>query len=41
MFFSRNEMFGKEDGASTFFDTADEVLILLAITVDDEFEKRR
>jgi len=37
--FSRNEMFGKEDGASTFFDTSDEVLILLAITVDDEFEK--
>ncbi len=37
--FSRNEMFGKEDGASTFFDTADEVLILLAITVDDEYEK--
>ncbi|MEK7720300.1 MAG: glycoside hydrolase family 95 protein, partial [Bacteroidota bacterium] len=36
---STNEMFGKEDGASTFFDTADEVLILLAITVDDEFEK--
>ncbi len=37
--FSRNEMFGKGDGASTFFDTADEVLILLAITVDDEYEK--
>jgi len=37
--FSRNEMFGKEDGASTFFDTSDEVLILLAITVDDEYEK--
>ncbi|MCX6219647.1 MAG: glycoside hydrolase N-terminal domain-containing protein [Bacteroidia bacterium] len=37
--FSKNEMFRKEDGASTFFDTADEVLILLAITVDDEFEK--
>ncbi len=37
--FSTNEMFGKDDGASTFFDTADEVLILLAITVDDEFEK--
>jgi len=37
--FSVNEMFGKDDGASTFFDTADEVLILLAITVDDEYEK--
>lgn len=37
--FSKNEMFGKEDGASTFFDTADEVLILLAITVDDEYDK--
>lgn len=37
--YSTNEMFGKDDGASTFFDTADEVLILLAITVDDEFEK--
>jgi alpha-L-fucosidase 2 len=37
--FSNNEMFGKNDGASTFFDTADEVLILLAITIDDEFEK--
>ncbi len=37
--FSTNEMFGKEDGASTFFDTSDEVLILLAISVDDEFEK--
>ena len=37
--FSTNEMFGKDDGASTFFDTSDEVLILLAITVDDEYEK--
>ena len=37
--FSTNEMFGKEDGASTFFDTSDEVLILLAISVDDEYEK--
>jgi alpha-L-fucosidase 2 len=37
--FSKNEMFGKDDGASTFFDTADEVLLLLAITVDDEFAK--
>ena len=37
--FSTNEMFGNNDGASTFFDTSDEVLILLAITVDDEFEK--
>ena len=37
--FSTNEMFGKNDGASTFFDTADEVLILLTITVDDEYEK--
>ena len=37
--FSTNETFGKNDGASTFFDTSDEVLILLAITVDDEFEK--
>ncbi len=37
--FSNNELFGKNDGASTFFDTADEVLILLAITIDDEFEK--
>ena len=37
--FSKNEMFGKDDGASTFFDHSDEVLILLAITVDDEYEK--
>ena len=37
--FSTNEMFGKDDGASTFFDTSDEVLLLLAITVDDEYEK--
>ena len=37
--FSTNEMFGKEDGASTYFDTSDEVLILLAISVDDEYEK--
>jgi len=37
--FSTNEMFGKDDGASIFFDTVDEVLILLAITVDDEYEK--
>ncbi len=37
--FSTNETFGKDDGASTFFDTSDEVLILLAISVDDEFEK--
>ena len=37
--YSTNETFGKDDGASTFFDTSDEVLILLAITVDDEFEK--
>lgn len=36
---STNDMFGKDDGASTFFDTSDEVLILLAITVDDEYEK--
>ncbi len=35
--FSKNAMFGKDDGASTFFDTADEVLLLLAVTVDDEF----
>ena len=37
--YSTNETFGKDDGASTFFDTSDEVLILLAITVDDEFGK--
>jgi len=37
--FSKNEMFGKNDGASTFFDHSDEVLILLTITVDDEYEK--
>ena len=37
--FSTNETFGKDDGASTFFDTSDEVLIILAISVDDEFEK--
>jgi alpha-L-fucosidase 2 len=37
--FSTNEMFGKDDGASTFFDTSDEVMILLAISVDDEYEK--
>jgi alpha-L-fucosidase 2 len=37
--FSTNEMFGKDDGASTFFDTSDEVLILLAVTVDDEYAK--
>ena len=37
--FSTNEMFGRDDGASTYFDTSDEVLILLAISVDDEYEK--
>lgn len=37
--FSTNDMFGKDDGASTYFDHSDEVLILLAITVDDEYEK--
>ena len=37
--FSTNEMFGKDDGASTFFDTSDEVLLLLTITIDDEYEK--
>ena len=37
--FSTNEMFGKDDGASTYFDTSDEVLILLAISVDDEYEE--
>ena len=37
--FSTNDMFGRNDGASIFFDTSDEVLILLAISVDDEYEK--
>ena len=39
MFLAGMKCLWKEDGASTFFDTADEVLILLAITVDDEYEK--
>jgi alpha-L-fucosidase 2 len=34
--FSTNDMFGREDGALTFFDSSDEVLILLAISVDDD-----
>ena len=37
--FSTNDMFGRDDGASVFFDTSDEVLILLVISVDDEYEK--
>ncbi|HUH47327.1 MAG TPA: glycoside hydrolase family 95 protein, partial [Arenibacter sp.] len=36
--FSDEEMFGKGGGASTFFDSSDEVMILLAITTDDEIE---
>jgi len=37
--FRQNEASPENNGASTFFDSADEVLILLAITVDDEAEK--
>ncbi|HTN08228.1 glycosyl hydrolase family 95 catalytic domain-containing protein [Agriterribacter sp.] len=37
--FSANEMFGKGDGASACFDSSDEVMILLAIAIDDEGQK--
>lgn len=37
--FSNDEMFGTGDGASTFFDSSDEVTILLAITTDDQLEQ--
>lgn len=37
--FSRNEMYEDRHGASTCFDSSDEVLILLAVSVDEEVEK--
>ena len=37
--YSNNQMFGKGDGASACFDSSDEVMILLTITIDEELQK--